>query len=491
MTNSSTNTSPHPLAHHLSKRFNLRQNLFDFESKPYDNIEKHPNPIFLHFGVPNDGFFPLEKMDLITVDSPFETYRSANPNLTTLSIPRHEDSKNSASGLDLATYLQYQYSYGTEQFEEFVVQFIKDTHEPAKKDDWDAVCSLGTGDAVYKVFDLLLDAGDTMLIEEFTFVPTCSSAVSFGAELVPITLDFEKDGIDLIYFENLLNKWSDIYPDKKFPKCLYTIASGHNPMGKTQTLESRLKIYELCDKFDIIIIEDDPYGAICLSNYYEGDPEKVFSALSIENFKKNFIPTSYVEIDKSGRVIRLDSFSKTIIPGLRLGIITANKCFISNLKIFIDLSTKFPSGFSQLVLLKIFRDKFHGIDGYYQWLMKFSIEYSKRKQVMMKTLMSDPLFDKLHKFRILEPDHGMFTTVVINFKDKSKYVEYMDILEMLGLKHGIIFVLGTRLAITKETKDDGNFVRLALSPTQTLEELQDGIERFLNTLREFFSKYDK
>ena len=117
---------------------------------------------------------------------------------------------------------------------------------------------------------------------------------------------------------------------------------GHNPTGTVLTVERRKEIYALCCKYDIIIIEDDPYWHL---QYPSAIVEEARSHGSVpvrssESFRRtkssgyDFIDSlvpSFLSFDIEGRVIRLDTFSKTIAPGCRLGWITAQPAFIERL----------------------------------------------------------------------------------------------------------------------------------------------------------------
>jgi DNA-binding transcriptional MocR family regulator len=113
---------------------------------------------------------------------------------------------------------------------------------------------------------------------------------------------------------------------------------GHNPTGIVVSLERRKEIYAVCSKYDVIIVEDDPYWFM------------QFPSAKIEEAKSRNLPVpvthpaapqkssgyafldslvpSYLSIDTDGRVIRLDTFSKMVAPGCRLGWVTAQPALI-------------------------------------------------------------------------------------------------------------------------------------------------------------------
>ena len=90
----------------------------------------------------------------------------------------------------------------------------------------------------------------------------------------------------------------------KRPKLLYCIANFHNPAGATLTIERRKRIVDICRRNDVLIIQDDAYGAI--------------------NFGRDPYPTMYALAGGTGAVF-LGTFSKTVATGLRLGWIMGEK----------------------------------------------------------------------------------------------------------------------------------------------------------------------
>jgi DNA-binding transcriptional MocR family regulator len=109
---------------------------------------------------------------------------------------------------------------------------------------------------------------------------------------------------------------------------------GHNPTGLVLSLERRSDIYAACSKYDVIIVEDDPYWYLQFPSA-EVDQAKSRNqpapkvASRLEPAKSSGYPyldslmPSFLSLDTDGRVVRLDTFSKTVAPGCRLGWITA------------------------------------------------------------------------------------------------------------------------------------------------------------------------
>lgn len=117
---------------------------------------------------------------------------------------------------------------------------------------------------------------------------------------------------------------------------------GHNPSGTVISVQRRREIYAICQKFDVIIIEDDPYWCLQFASAAEREAESRGTVAkwaipyhppksSGFEFLDSLIP-SFLSMDVDGRVIRLDTFSKTVAPGCRLGWITAQPAFIERLE---------------------------------------------------------------------------------------------------------------------------------------------------------------
>ena len=117
---------------------------------------------------------------------------------------------------------------------------------------------------------------------------------------------------------------------------------GHNPTSGVLSIERRKAIYKLCCEYDIIIVEDDPYWYMQFPSAVEAEahsrdlpvpmskPAHELPKSSGYDLLDSLVP-SYLNIDVEGRVIRLDTFSKTIAPGCRMGWITTQPRFIAAL----------------------------------------------------------------------------------------------------------------------------------------------------------------
>jgi 2-aminoadipate transaminase len=128
-----------------------------------------------------------------------------------------------------------------------------------------------------------------VLVEAPTYDRPLKVLARDGADVVAIAMDDE--GLDLDALENELRRGGDI-------SFLYTIPTFQNPSGRTLGVERRRRLVELAARYDLPVLEDDPYGRV----RYDGEP----------------VPSIH-ELEGGERVTFTSSFSKTVAPGLRIG----------------------------------------------------------------------------------------------------------------------------------------------------------------------------
>ena len=141
----------------------------------------------------------------------------------------------------------------------------------------------------------LLDPGDVVLAEAATYPGALKAFRLAGAKIAAAPIDAE--GLDPDALALLLGELA--VADRR-AKLLYTIPTNHNPTGGTLSLERRRAVLALAERHDMLVIEDNTYGAIRFAE----------------------APPSFLALDPD-RTVHLGSFSKTIAPALRAGWIGA------------------------------------------------------------------------------------------------------------------------------------------------------------------------
>ena len=147
----------------------------------------------------------------------------------------------------------------------------------------------------------MCDEGDTVIVEEPSFIGALNAFRSNGAKLVGIPM--EDDGIDI-------GKLEDAMKNNPRAKILYLIPTFQNPSGTCMSLEKRKKVYDLAKKYNIIILEDNPYGEL--------------------RFAGEEIPT-IKSFDEDGYVVYSGSYSKVLSAGMRIGFICGAEAIVQKM----------------------------------------------------------------------------------------------------------------------------------------------------------------
>ncbi|KAL4962742.1 pyridoxal phosphate-dependent transferase [Aspergillus stella-maris] len=188
------------------------------------------------------------------------------------------------------------------------------------------------------------------------------------------------DGLRPDRLEMILSSW-DTSSQGPRPRVLYTIPAGQNLTGYSQTAERRAAIYAIAENYDLIIIEDDPYYFLRLGPYISDDTATTGTGEREQAW--NAADPSYLSLDTSGRVVRLDSTSKILAPGLRMGWLTASAQIIDKFLAYQEVSTVAVSGPTQLMLWSLL-DQTWGHDGFDAWLTHLFGEYQWRRNVLLR-----------------------------------------------------------------------------------------------------------
>ncbi|KAK0225502.1 PLP-dependent transferase [Armillaria fumosa] len=255
-------------------------------------------------------------------------------------------------------------------------EFTRTVFRPAYK-NFEVLLNEGNTDGWSKVVNLLCEAGDFILIEKQTYPSAQALWIPMGCNGVPIEMDSEGMRSDAL--EDVLRRWDFDHPGAKRPHVLYTVPTGQNPTGCTMSARRKQEIYAICVKYDIIIVEDDPYYFLQFDEYHFGKGKQNGHARAPydESSFLSSLERTFLSFDTEGRVIRLDTFSKTLSPGNRLGWFTCNPVFTERLLRATEVVTQTPSGWSQAILSELLRS--WGISGYLRWLSGLKREYAIRR----------------------------------------------------------------------------------------------------------------
>lgn len=161
----------------------------------------------------------------------------------------------------------------------------------------------GATNAIDTVCQTFLDPGDEVFVEAPTFMGALRLFSNYDTDIEGF--DVDEDGIDVEAVADELGERERACEDS--PTLLYTVPNFQNPTGVTLSAERRERLVDLAERHDFMILEDDPYGRL----RYDG----------VE-------PPPIKAVDDTGRVIRVDTFSKTIGPGVRTGWAIAEEAIV-------------------------------------------------------------------------------------------------------------------------------------------------------------------
>ena len=223
-------------------------------------------------------------------------------------------------GRDLAVYPHPQ---GYPPLREFVADKIAEDRDIHVSPD-DIIVADGSSQPNYMIAEALLDAGDVVLTEDFTYQGTLQILRRFKADIRGVPCDDEgmlPDALDAAI--------KTAGSHGKRVKFIYTIPTFQNPQGWVMTPERRRAMVALSQRYGVPIVEDDCYVDL----RYEGEPV-----------------SSIHSLDEAGLVIYVASFSKIIGPGMRLGYLTAPPQVLDRIA-----AVKSGGGVSQFAALAVHR----------------------------------------------------------------------------------------------------------------------------------------
>lgn len=157
----------------------------------------------------------------------------------------------------------------------------------------DVLVTTGSQQALDLLGKTMLSPGDTVLVEGPTFLATIQCFRLYGAQVVAVPIDHEGVQVDVLEQRIRAHR----------PRLIYLIPTFGNPSGAQLSLERRRRILELAAQYQVLVVEDNPYGEL----YFDAPPPPSLLALSAQ------VPGSRDWLAYCG------SFSKTLSPGLRLG----------------------------------------------------------------------------------------------------------------------------------------------------------------------------
>jgi 2-aminoadipate transaminase len=373
-------------------------------------VTEMPGIISLAGGLPAAEIFPIEKIAAVTQRILEESGRQA---------------------------LQYGTTEGFTPLRELLAHRLKQEGFDVSLEN--VLITSGSQQGLDLLAKIMIDAGDSLLVESPTYMGALQACNAYEPEYLAVRSD--EEGIVTDELELAL---------QKNPKFIYALPNFQNPTGVTFTLERRQKLVEMASRYGVPVVEDDPYSQL----RFEGEPLPSLLALENERQQREGQKDQLYQ----GNVIQLNTFSKVLAPGLRLGWIVAPAEVIRKLVLAKQGADLHTATFNQMIAYEITREGF--MEEHIPLIRK---TYRERRDAMLAAL--EEYFPD--NARWTRPQGGMFLWVTLP--------EGIDAAELLSdaLEYRIAFVPG---AVFHPCGGGANTIRLNFS-NATPECIEEGIRQ--------------
>lgn len=214
----------------------------------------------------------------------------------------------------------------------------------------DILITSGSQQAIDLVARTFIGPGDYVLVESPTFLTALDILEGRGAKLLGVPVDAGGARIDV----------ATALVERYRPRVFYTIPTAQNPTGVTMAEDRRRRLAALARQHNLLVLEDDT----CSEFTFDGDA-----------------PHGVKAHDAGGHVVFLKSFSKTVIPGLRVGCVVAHGTIMARLVEAKSVVDRFTSPLIQRTLWR-----YLSAPQYPRDLEKAKDTYRKRRDVVLQTL---------------------------------------------------------------------------------------------------------
>ncbi len=371
--------------------------------------------------------------------------RMANPDIISLAggnpaaelFPGEELSKIAGKILMTSPTLALQYGTtdGHPAMRECAISRAKKVNSYSENDS--VLIMTGANQGIDLTAKAVLNKGDKIVVESPSFIGSLNAFRTYEAELVGVKV--EDDGVSVEGLEEVLKSDPSI-------KIFYTIPTFQNPTGTTMSLEKRKKVLCLASKYDILILEDNPYGDL--------------------RFSGEDLPT-LKSMDTDGRVIYAGSFSKILSPGMRLGYLIAPSPLAEKIEVLKQVNDVHTPVLTQLMCVEFMKK--YDIDKY---IAKNCELYGKKCKCMVDAM--EKYFPK-GKVKWVVPEGGIFLWC------ECPTIDDISPIVNKALEKNVAIVPGSNFQI--DMNAPSNMFRLNYS-SATLEKIEEGIKRLGEVLTE-------
>lgn len=291
----------------------------------------------------------------------------------------------------------------------------------------------GSQQALALACQVLLKAGDVVVVEKPTYNMALDLFRFLGLKMIGVPVD--EGGMQVDGLETLLQQ--------VHPRLIYTIPNFQNPSGACMSGARRRQLLALAQRYNVPILEDDFVGDL----RYEGHAQPAIKAL-----------------DGGGHVIYVGTFSKMLMPGLRVGYLLANGPIFKRL-----VDQKQAQDLTTAPLMQRALDRYVTVGRYQAHLRRTTRLYRARRDAMLGAIRRH-----LPGVRVLPPQGGLFAW--LKLPDGLSSLKLLP----LALEAGVEFAPGTRFFPLPGEGEP--FLRLNFAAC-TPEEIEQGMLRLGQVLR--------
>lgn len=402
--------------------------LFYINSKKYNNIEGCKSMNY-HFSDRISALQPSAIREILKMssDPSVIAFSAGNPAPEAFPTQAIEDISRTIFQNNPIGALQYSLTEGYPVLRETMKTFMINEYNIGKDMD-DLLIMSGATQGMELTCKVLCNEGDTIICEDPSFIGSLNAFRSYKTNLVGIPM--EEDGMQMGALEKALN-------ENKNVKFIYVIPNFQNPTGKCMSLEKRQKLYALACQYNVMILEDNPYGDLR------------FSGEDIPAIKT---------MDEEGRVIYIGSFSKILSPGLRVGYLIAPKPLISKVTVAKQCSDVHSNILAQMICYEFMTN--YDIEVHLEGLKEI---YRHKCELMLQEM--DKHFSS--KVSYTRPEGGLFIWVTL-----PKDVDMISFCKEAVEKYKVAVVPGSAFSVVEGTPTQSFRINFS---TPTDEQIIKGI----------------
>jgi 2-aminoadipate transaminase len=305
------------------------------------------------------------------------------------------------------------------------------------------IVTTGSQQALDLCARVFVDPGDVVLVELPTYTGAITAFRNTQARLVGVRQDL--DGIDLEDLDRTLLAERAAGRRIAF---LYVVPNFQNPTGLLVSLEKRARLLQWASTRDVLIVEDDPYGALHFTD--------AASASDTRPIKVD---------DTEGRVVYLSSFSKTVAPGFRVAWIAAAEPLVAKIEVAKQAADLCTGGLDQRIVYDVWKR------GVLAARVPMLREYYQAKRRVMEAALEREMNGLV---TWPEPRGGFFLWAFFG--------DAIDTDAMLekAVGHGVVYVAGSAFFVDGRRS---GFARLSFS-APSHQRIEEGIRRLAVAVRE-------